>query len=382
MIVNRRHKISVLFFILMLALSAALEWKLYRTGEDFLMKNAEEIFQSAVIKEFDNRFRELELPFHCRLSKPISQLNNCIITNAKGKSVIDIDHDREKKLVGTSFQKKMEHTILARENFIAIDSLSFLWNEKLQEAGIVSKNAIRINLKSPKDTMHLTSGDTTLYIPKYKITDTFYTGLSNEIEIEAFIHYSWATVMRHSSLGLIVISLFVLCSILFFSFILFFRQKAPNIHLHTPVVPDSSDGEMLVLGNISYKSHLFYVDGKEIRVRPQIASLLLFLLRKPNYFATKSEIIILLWGTDNIGADVRLRRAISDLRSLLKEKSVNVELSAEEDGFRLIIQNKPFHRENRTIRRVVSVFSRSFSQLSHNFCSAFHFRIHIFAPSN
>lgn len=335
----RRYKISILFFILILVLSAVLEWKLYKTGEILLKKNAEDIFQSVVNEELDNQFQKLKLPFLFRLSKPINQLNDCIVTDEKEKSIIDIDHDRAKKLIGTSAHKKMEHTILARESSIIIDSLSLLWNEKLHETGIVSKNAIRIYLKLPKDTVCLISGDTTLFIPKYKITDTFYTGLSNEIEIEAFIHYSWATVMKHSSLGLIVISLFVLCSILFLFSILFLRQKAPKAPLYTPVIPNSNDEQLLALGNLRYEPHLFYVNDKEIRVRPQIASLLLFLLQKSNCYATKYEIIIHLWGADNMGSDVRLRRVISDLRSLLTEKSVNVEISIEEDGYRLIIQN-------------------------------------------
>lgn len=330
----------------MLALGTVLEQKLYEMGELSLKKNAEEIFQSAVNKEFDNQFLKLKLPFQFRYSNPESQFNNCIITNSNEKNAVEIDHDKDKRNIGNSFHKKMEHTILAMENSILIDSLSLLWNKKLQEVGIVSMNAIRIYLKLPKDTIYLISGDSALCTPKYKIADTFFTGLSNEIEIEAFIHNSWTTVMRHSPLGLIITSLLIVCSTLSLSFILFLRLKAKKARLLTPNVLGSNDVQLLALGNLRYEPHLFYVNDKEIRIRPQIASLLLFLLRKPNFYATKNEIIIYLWETDNIGADTRLRRAISDLRVLLKERSVNIGISTEEDGFRLIAQNEPFHRIN------------------------------------
>lgn len=222
---KRKYIISISLFILMLALGTVLEQKLYEIGELSLKKSAEEIFQSAVNKYFDDQYQKLDFSLQYRFSKSESQRNNCVITDDNEKVVIDINKNRDNKNIATSFHKRMEHTILAAENLIKIDSLSLVWNEKLQDVGIISENAILISIKLPKATEHLVCGDSALCIPKYKISDTFYAGLSNEIEIKAFIHYSWMIVIKHSSLNLIIISFFVLGSIVFLSFIFLFKKK-------------------------------------------------------------------------------------------------------------------------------------------------------------
>lgn len=335
---TRKYKISILLFVLMVALGVVLEQKLYEAGEIALKKNGGEIFQSAVNKYFDDQYQKLKFSFDYRFSRPENQWNNCVITDTNEKSVIDIAHDRDENLIGTSFHKKMEHTILAKEHFIVIDSLSLVWDKKLQDVGIVSENAIRINLKLPEDTVRLMSGDSTLCIAEYKIADIYYAGLLNEIEIEAYIHYSWMTVIKHSFFYFILISLFILSFIIFLSFILFFKQKVKESHLPASDILDSNDTKAFSISNMRYELHQFYVNDKKIHVRPQSASLLLFLLQKPEYYATKHEIIGYLW-TTKINADSRLRRAISDLRYLLKEESVNLKVSTEENGFRLIVSN-------------------------------------------
>lgn len=334
----RKYKISILLLIVMLALGTVLEQKLYETGEFALKKNAEDIFQSAVNKYFDDQYQNLNFSLQYRFSKSESQRNNCVITDDNEKVVIDINKNRDNKDIAASFHKKMEHTILATENSIKIDSLSLVWNEKLQDVGIISENAILINIKLPKAAKRLVCGDSTLCIPKYKMADTFYTGLSNEIEIMAFIHYSWMTVIKHSSLNVIIISFFILSSITFLSLIFLFKKILKKPHLHISPAVDSNGVKTLVISNIRYELHQFYVDDKKIHIRPQSASLLLFLLQKSEYYATKSEIIDYLW-TAKVDADTRLRRAISDLRSVLKEESINIKIATEENGFRLIIQN-------------------------------------------
>lgn len=181
----------------------------------------------------------------------------------------------------------------------------------------------------------LVEGDSTLFSPKYKKISSIYAGLSNEIEVEPFIRYSWFTVFKNASITMFVIGELILLVLLFICFIYYLRKKIKKS------VSSVEDISQLVtsLANLRYvySSHEFYVDNRKIQVRSQSASLLLLFLKAPSYTVTKEEIISCLWRPEDSGVENRLRRAVSDLRSLFREESVNISIKLSGNNYSLIV---------------------------------------------
>ena len=163
----------------------------------------------------------------------------------------------------------------------------------------------------------LACGDSTLFSPEYKKVSSIYAGLSNEIEVEPFIRYSWFTVLKNASITMLVIGELILLVFLFICFIYYLRKKMKQS------VPSVEDISQLVVSVANlryvYDLHEFYVNDRKIQVRVQSATLLLLFLRSSSYTVTKEEIISCLWRAEDSGVEDRLRRAVSDLRKLFRK---------------------------------------------------------------
>ena len=135
---------------------------------------------------------------------------------------------------------------------------------------------------------------------------------------------------------MVVIVELIILVLLFVCFIYYLRKK---IKKSIPSVTDISQLD-IKLANLRYvySSHEFYADdNRKIRITGQPASLLLLLLKAPNHTMTKEEIISCFWRPEDRGVEGRLRRVVSDLRCLLREKSVNISIKSSGNSYSLIV---------------------------------------------
>lgn len=356
---NSNRWIALLFFILMIVLGATLERMLYASGKLALITKVDATFAEAVNEGLDQQYAALGMYESNTMSNPHKKLAHCAIIDISGKEVQSLVIENNKRMVTSDINNKIHHTLLAKKG-IKGDSLYSRWNKKLSEANISLHYALRIHIRKDKDYI-LSSGDSILFMAKNKKMPSLHAGISNEIEIEPFIRYSWFSVVRNASIGIIVIGEFIL--ILFLGGGVFYfltKKKQPYIFSVAP--------KKLALANLRYVNdvHQFYVDNRKVRVRPQFASLLLLFFQAPSYFVTKQEIILCFWTLEDVGVDDKVRRVISDLRKFFEKESVEILIEASKDGYRLTSPKVPFHRGKSVVRN----FSQKISQFSHSFTLA------------
>lgn len=330
------RRMALLFFILMIILVVTLERMLYASGEVALANKTKITLLETIEDGFNAQYDALGLYEAGYKMEPNRNFEHCTITSSKGKKVKDIVVEENKVVVSSDIDTRISHTVLAEEGIDADACLS-LWSKKLSAANIVSCHALQIHIHIHTDSAYvLACGDSTLFLPEYKKISSVYAGLSNEIEVEPFIRYSWLTVLKNTSITMVVIVELIILVLLFVCFIYYLRKK---IKKSVPSVTDISQLD-IKLANLRYvySSHEFYVDdNRKIRITGQPASLLLLLLKAPNHTMTKEEIISCFWRPEDRGVEGRLRRVVSDLRCLLREKSVNISIKPSGNSYSLIV---------------------------------------------
>ena len=326
-------RMALLFFILMIILVVTLERMLYTSGEVTLRGKTEISLLEAIEDGFDAQYKALGLYEATSKMEPNRSFEHCTVLSSKGKSVKDIVVEESKVVVTSDIDTRIHHTVLAKEG-IDVDACLSLWSKKLFEANIVSCHALQIHIHADRAYV-LACGDSTLFSPEYKKVSSIYAGLSNEIEVEPFIRYSWFTVLKNASITMLVIGELILLVFLFICFIYYLRKKMKQS------VPSVEDISQLVVSVANlryvYDLHEFYVNDRKIQVRVQSATLLLLFLKSSSYTVTKEEIISCLWRAEDSGVEDRLRRAVSDLRKLFREESVNISIKSSGNSYSLIV---------------------------------------------
>lgn len=330
-IMNLNRWVALFLFVLILILCVALEQILYSSGEKNLMMELDATFAEAIKEGLNEQYAALHIYENYDVKNPQKKHEHCVITDANGEKA-EILTENNRRIVTSDINHKIHHTVLAKKG-IKVDSLRSLWDKKLLEVKINSQQALRMHLYNANESIFM-SGDSILFTAKHKKMSSIYAGVSNEIEMEPFIQYSWFSVIRHASIGMIVISEFILIIFLFIGIFYFLMKKIPK------------RPSKIYLANLQYvyDQNLFLVDGHQISVRPQSASLLLLFLQAPSYCVTKEEIISRLWRKEDKGVEDRVRRVISDLRTLFREELVEISIEPFEDTYRLVCKKAPFHR--------------------------------------
>lgn len=327
------RRMALLFFILMIILVVTLERMLYASGEVALENKTKITLLEAIEDGLNAQYKALGLYEAGFKIEPDRKFEHCAVISSENKKVKNIIVDEDKTIVSSDIDTRINHTVLAKEGIDADACLS-LWSKKLSAANIVSCHALQIHIHADSAYV-LACGDSTLFSPEYKNISSIYAGLSNEVEVEPFIRYSWFTVLKHASITMIVIGELILVVLLCICFIYYLRKK---IKKSVSSVEDIS--QLVVdLANLRYvySSHEFYVDNRKIQVRAQSASLLLLFLKASSYTVTKEEIISCLWRPEDTGVEDRLRRAVSDLRCLFREESVNISIKSLGNNYSLIV---------------------------------------------
>lgn len=217
-------RMALLFFILMIILVVTLERMLYTSGEVTLRGKTEISLLEAIEDGFDAQYKALGLYEATSKMEPNRSFEHCTVLSSKGKSVKDIVVEESKVVVTSDIDTRIHHTVLAKEG-IDVDACLSLWSKKLFEANIVSCHALQIHIHADSAYV-LACGDSTLFSPEYKKVSSIYAGLSNEIEVEPFIRYSWFTVLKNASITMLVIGELIL--LVFFIYLFYLLSKKKN----------------------------------------------------------------------------------------------------------------------------------------------------------
>lgn len=352
-IMDSDRRMALLFFILMIILVVTLERMLYASGEVALENKTQITLLETIEDGLNAQYDALGLYEAGYKMEPNRNFEHCTITSSKGKKVKDIVVEENKVVVSSDIDTRISHTVLAEEGIDADACLS-LWSKKLSAANIVSCHALQIHIHTDSAYV-LACGDSTLFLPEYKKISSVYAGLTNEIEVEPFIRYSWLTVLKNASITMVVIVELIILVLLFVCFIYYLRKK---IKKSVSSVTDISQSD-IKLANLRYvySSHEFYVDNRKTQIRGQSATLILLFLKAPNHTVTKEEIILCFWRPEDRGVEGRLRRVLSDLRGVFREKSVNLSIISSGNSYFLIVEKVPFHRIKLVLRTIVRKFS-------------------------
>lgn len=333
---NSNKRTILLFSILLIILVVILERVLYVSGRIALEDKIQVALLEAMEDGFNIQYRALGFYEAGFKMDPDREFEHCRVISAEGEKVEDILKDNGKPQVGSEFDDKINHTVLSKEG-IDIDACLSLWSQKLSEANIASCHALQIHVHA--DSAHvLACGDSTLFSPRYKKVGNIYAGRFNEIEVESFIRYTWFTAIKNSSKIAIIVGELLLLILLFVCFVYIRKKTKKDVSSTEATSVEDVSQSVISLANLRYVCilHEFYVDHRKIQVRSQSASLLLLFLRAPSHSVSKEEIIACLWSPGDYGVEDRVRRAVSDLRALFRDESVNISIKYSGNSYYLV----------------------------------------------
>ena len=216
-IMDPDRRMALLFFILMIILVVTLERMLYASGEVALANKTRITLLETIEDGFNAQYDALGLYESGVKIEPDRKFEHCTVISAENKKVKNIIIDKDKTIVSSGIDTRISHTVLAKEGIDADACLS-LWSKKLSAANIVSCHALQIHIHADSAYV-LACGDSTLFLAEYKKIGSVYAGLSNEIEVEPFIRYSWLTVLKNASIKMVVIGELIFLVLLFICFI-------------------------------------------------------------------------------------------------------------------------------------------------------------------
>lgn len=365
--IMRNHRIAMIVGgIALFGLLVALGNSLYLSGEAVVCQKLDDALKIVAGDYLEKEFTKLNISFaYNPAAHQGKEFKNMVISDTCGQKTIPLELVKENAVLFSSSEKKLKYTMVGEFGRISADSLDRLWNEGLQQRGVVANTAVQIRLLSAAKKVDADSIQLAL-ISSYDIKKTYYTGLINEIQLDFFIHYSLLSVLFHGTWNspFVIVLLVLLLILVCFEVYVWRVYRSTSVHVNVGegtcllLTETETANETVVESSIVenrpvfvkegfYQIGEFFFDSERHRlirgdhvckVRPQSCALLLLFSKSTNHFLTNQEIIEGLWGRYEQGIEKRVQRAISDLRKLLQSCSSSpfIQIEYDVDGYKLV----------------------------------------------
>lgn len=337
----QRKKVYIIIITCLFIISILSCWYLYKTGLQKVLNKANIALVDAVDKELDYRFAKLDMPITIRTRNDNRKAQRVKITTEDGESVIEIDKEKEKKAITSSFEKRTKQSIVTGKLGITPLAIDSIWNVELQNRDIRCETGISITYSG------LTQDSDSIILKDKTPFQSYYAGSYNEIQIYAYLSVNFLSAIYNGNWGSIYMKILIF---LFFLFIFFLIRFKPEVNviskgpinfnlLETGII--KHDDNIFQLGNLFFDTVNMYLSSKNevLKLRPQLAKLLKEFLLSPNYYLKSEYLCQQIWGnTIELGMDNRLQKLVSDLRKFLQIYTPQIRIEFELDGYRLFIE--------------------------------------------
>lgn len=334
----------LLLTIILICISSFIR-HLYISGTQTLSKIADTTLRFSIETEFDQRFSELGE--FLSLGPLKSGYKNIEFTHESGQTTLQVDSVNEEKVITPLTERKVRYTIASQFKECDLQYIDSLWQVQLANYGIEVKTALCLShAMLTADTVSKKYHGKLPYNEKKKL-DTYYAGIGNEIQIDAYVDYLFPVAIKNGNWNWFsFIHVFIIAGILLFLLYLYNLKRKRAVINNLPqnsadYLNEKAAADIYIyqLGNhVSFNPHtqMLITEKGESELRSQLCDILLLLLHAPGHYMKSKEILIKIWGNDTeIGINERLYKNISDLRKVLRKEDLSIQIKNESRGYRL-----------------------------------------------
>ena len=271
-----------------------------------------------------------------KISPPVMRQRIRKVKNSKGTFTVEIDDRKEKQSLYSLSETGVKVGRLYRTGQFSLDSLLARWRQELEKAGIDSRCALKLNVVLLGDSLSRLScaGEPTVCKDKYALgsyyLDSMYTMvLTPYYKVGIFV----------ISANFAVVGTMLVFVVMAFAFGVRYVFVADRRQAKEIVKVPFSD--ILQIGNYSFDRWKCVLsrDNKEILCTVQESRLVYAFVTAPDYTLSKNEICrVCGWGTDDRAVDERIRKAVSGVRKLFADGSVQIKPLKGKGKYQMIIK--------------------------------------------
>lgn len=278
-----------------------------------------------------------ELMILRKISPPAMRQSMRKVKNSRGTFTVEIDDRKEKQSLYSLSETGVKVGRLYRTGQFSLDSLLAQWRQELEKAGIDSRCALKLNVVLLEDSLSRLScvGEPTVCKDEYALgsyyLDSMYTMvLTPYYKVGIFV----------GSANFTVVGTMLVFVVMVFAFGAGYVFAADG--RQTKEIMKVPFSDILQIGNYRFDRWkcILSCDNKEILCTVQESRLIYAFITAPDYTLSKNEICrVCGWGADDRAVDERIRKAVSEVRKLFADGSVQIKPQKGKGKYQMIIKS-------------------------------------------
>lgn len=333
-----KRKYFVFIISLLLVLSAA--WTTFvikesaRTGKAKFKQQAEETLRDVGRLVVTERFDSLRIPFYFSGGESFNK--GRIVHTAKGVFDVKVDSLKEKQgLYSLETTGIYAHFLMDFFTF-PLDELQKDWQRKIPKSDVSSYLVLRYTPLGTDSVRVDSVGDASIARLSNKIGDYYV----DDLYTTALTAYACAGWKEYVDWGnrQIAIAFFSFLSIGIILLVgMFLYRLTPS----AASLPVKKEELCRSIGKLVYhaESMELMCEGEKVDIQPQPLKLFCAFMQRGGYLSYADINEALGWHESSLGLDSRRKRAISTLRTVLREKDARIQIKHEEEGYRISLMD-------------------------------------------
>ena len=322
-----------LLLMLSAAWTAVAVYESAREGKVAFRQQAEEALRDVGRLVVTERFDSLDLPVYISDDGKEKNKFRSVLT-AKGFFEVAVDSLKEKQVLYSLGTTGIYAHILMDLFTFPLDELQKDWQRKIPKSDVSSYLVLRYTPLGTDSVRVDSVGDASIARLSNKIgdyyVDDFYTTV-----LTAYACAGWKEYVDWGNHQIVIAFLaFLLIGIMFFVGLFLYRLTSSAVSL-----PVKKEELCRSIGKLVYhaESMELMCEGEKIDIQPQPLRLFCAFMLHGGYLSYADINEALGWHESSLGLDSRRKRAISTLRTVLREKDARIQIKHEEEGYRISV---------------------------------------------
>lgn len=334
LVVKKKYVVCTgcLLLVLSAAWTAVAVYESAREGKAKFRLQAEETLRDAGRLVVTERFDSLRIPFYFSGGESFNK--GRIIHTAKDVFDVKVDSLKEKQgLYSLGTTGIYAHILMDLFTF-PLDELQKDWQRKIPKSDVSSYLVLRYTPLGTDSVRVDSVGDASIARLSNKIgdyyVDDFYT-----MVLTAYACAGWKEYVDWGNHQIMIAFLaFLLIGIILFVGLFLYRLTSSAVSL-----PVKKEELCRSIGKLVYhaESMELMCEGDKVDIQPQPLKLFCAFMLHGGYLSYADINEALGWHESSLGLDSRRKRAISTLRTVLREKDARIQIKHEEEGYRISV---------------------------------------------
>lgn len=336
LVVKKKYMVCTgcLLLVLSAAWTAVAVYESAREGKAKFRQQAEETLRDVGRLVVTERFDSLDLPVYISDDGKEKNKFRSVLT-AKGFFEVAVDSLKEKQGLYSLKEDAGTYAHILMDLFtFPLDELQKNWQRKIPKSDVSSYLVLRYTPLGTDSVRVDSVGDASIARLSNKIgdyyVDDFYTTV-----LTAYACAGWKEYVDWGNHQIVIAFLaFLLIGIILFVGLFLYRLTSSAVFL-----PVKKEELCRSIGKLVYHAESMELtcEGRKVDIQPQPLKLFCAFMRHGGYLSYADINEALGWHESALGLDSRRKKAISTLRTVLREKDERLQIKHEADGYRIFV---------------------------------------------